>query len=108
MNPAIIVAVINFLSQVLPTVIEVVSGLLKSEGKGKDKRYAAVTAISEFVDSSFDDLPEWKELDEEQRDRMIAGWVETALFIIKVEGEGGKGSGKKLLKAALKKLKAAK
>lgn len=47
---------------------------------GSQKMAIVVGQIRETFDESFDDVPEWAELSEEARDRIIGGLAELALF----------------------------
>lgn len=96
--------VVAMIIRLMPEVVEVVRGLLKKRNKGEEKRQAAIEGLKEFIDNELDDLPEWKELTEEQRDRILEGWIETAYFLISLDEKRGRRGGKRALSRALKRL----
>ena len=89
--------VAQLLSLAIPSTIEMVRELNELQAEGKVKLGMAVGEISELLDDAFDDLPEWSSLSEEQRDRMIGGLVELAVFL---EGLVGKMGKKQTLRSA--------
>lgn len=48
------------------------------------KRAATIKWVREAMDNSFDTLPEWNELREERRDKLIDGIIVWALYINKL------------------------
>tara|TARA_R100001594_G_scaffold148306_1_gene203142 strand:- start:957 stop:1331 length:375 start_codon:yes stop_codon:yes gene_type:complete len=89
--------VAQLLSLAIPSTIEMVRELNELQAEGKVKFGMAVSEISELLDDAFDDLPEWSSLTEEQRDRIIGGLVELAVFL---EGLVGKMGKKQTLRSA--------
>ncbi len=89
--------VAQLLSLAVPATIEMVRELNDIQAEGKIKFGMAVSEISELLDDAFDDLPEWSSLSEEQRDRIIGGLVELAVFL---EGLVGKVGKKETLRSA--------
>jgi len=89
--------VAQLLSLAIPSTIEMVRELNELQAEGKVKFGMAVGEISELLDDAFDDLPEWSSLSEEQRDRIIGGLVELAVFL---EGLVGKMGKKQTLRSA--------
>lgn len=87
----------QLVSLALPATIEMVRELNEIKMEGSLKFNMAVSEISELLDDAFDDLPEWSELSEEQRDRIIGGLVELAVFL---EGLVGKMGKKETLRSA--------
>ena len=87
----------QLLSLAIPATIEMVRELNELNAEGKVKFGMAVQEISELLDDAFDDLPEWSSLSEEQRDRIIGGLVELAVFL---EGLVGKMGKKQTLRSA--------
>lgn len=87
----------QLLSLAIPATIEMVRELNDLNAEGKVKFGMAVQEISELLDDAFDDLPEWSSLSEEQRDRIIGGLVELAVFL---EGLVGKMGKKQTLRSA--------
>ena len=82
--------VAQFIALALPATIEMVKELSAIKMDGKLKFDMAVKEISELLDDAFDDLPEWSTLTEAQRDRIIGGMVELAVFLQGLVGEMGK------------------
>ncbi len=87
----------QLLALAIPSTIEMVRELKELQEEGKVKFGIAVSEISELLDDAFDDLPEWSSLTEEQRDRIIGGLVELAVFL---EGLVGKMGKRKTLRSA--------
>jgi len=48
---------------------------------GPEKRETVIREVGTLLDEALDDVPEWKEVSEGQRDRILTGLVELALFI---------------------------
>ncbi len=66
----------------LPAVAELVEALDEAKDRSGAERFKfVVTEVSELLDDGLDEIPEWSELDEEQRDRILGGLVELCLFI---------------------------
>ena len=82
--------VAQLISLALPATIEMVRELNEINMEGKLKFDMAVKEISELLDDAFDDLPEWSTLKEDQRDRIIGGLVELAVFLQGLVGKMGK------------------
>lgn len=57
-----------------------VQQLHKSDDPGATKLDTAIELGRKFADDYLDDIPAWKELDEDRRDRIIGGLVELVLF----------------------------
>ena len=95
--------VAQLLSLAVPATIELVRELNDINAEGKIKFGMAVSEISELLDDAFDDLPEWSSLSEEQRDRIIGGLVELAVFL---EGLVGKVGKKETLRSARSSIRA--
>ena len=72
--------------------------------RGTEKRQFVVTEASAVIDHAFDDVPEWTDLTEAQRDRIIGGLAELSLFISTVSGDSNPRKTKRLLKKSLNKL----
>lgn len=74
----------------LPVAIDVVRDLTDRALPNDEKFDRATTQVAEVLDTAFEGLDEWKELDIAARDRIRAGLVELALFIYRVsDGKGG-------------------
>ena len=71
----------QLISLALPATIEMVRELNDLSIEGNLKFDMAVKEISELLDDAFDDLPEWSNLKEDQRDRIIGGLVELSVFL---------------------------
>lgn len=80
----------QLISLALPATIEMVRELNDLKLDGKLKFDMAVREISDLLDDAFDDLPEWSSLEEDQRDRIIGGMVELAVFLQGLVGKVGK------------------
>lgn len=77
----------------LPLVIDMVDALRDvADLSGAEKQRFVVEEARVLLDQGFDHVPEWSELSEERRDRIIAGWVETALFVIDIADDDDNGT----------------
>ena len=74
---------------------------------GAEKLRAVVETVKNELDEGFDDIPEWNELDEPKRDRIIEGLAELTLFVHKIatEPKGARVSTTKVLRRMRRKLK---
>jgi hypothetical protein len=97
--------VAQLLSLAVPATIEMVRELNDLKAEGKVKFDMAVTEIADLLDDSFDDLPEWSELSEEQRDRIIGGLVELAVFLEGLVGTMGKKETLRSAKSVMRSLR---
>ena len=97
----------QLISIAVPATFEMVKELKDIKAEGKVKFGMAVTEISELLDDSFDDLPEWSSLTEEQRDRIIGGLVELAVFLEGLVGKMGKKKTLRSAKSAMRSLRRA-
>jgi len=73
-----------FMQEVIPIAVDCVRHIKEEMAEGEDKRHAAVSALAMVVDEHMDSIPEWEDLSEEQRDRILNGLVELSYFLIKV------------------------
>ena len=96
---------LTFLVEVIPLVFNIVEALKASDAEGAEKFEVAVVHVGDALDDALDGVPEWGELDEEQRDRILGGLVELALWVSKLVDKYGKKKAKRKLKGALKKLR---
>jgi hypothetical protein len=96
--------VFDVLLAVIPEVAEVIRGLMKERGAGKDKAKVTLDIAAEFIDERLDNLPEWKELSEERRDVMLYGLVEWIYWSIQLKEKHG-SSERPLLKKAITRLR---
>lgn len=109
---AVAVDVFKFILDLIPHVTELVRELreLKEDGgqrvRGSEKAEAIVRTVAEMIDEEFDELPAWKNLTEERRDRMLYGLVEWVYWGIELEETHGKRGKRKLFKRALTKIRA--
>lgn len=74
----------DIIKLILDTSLDFVEGLTSAQYKhltGEEKRKFVISQVAEVIDENFDDVPFWKRLSEERRDRLIAGVVEWALLI---------------------------
>ena len=77
--PAWVAALI---SAALPAVIELVEELDHVKDRPGAARFEFVLSeIKAMLDDGLDEIPEWGELKERQRDRILGGLVELCLFI---------------------------
>lgn len=72
----------KLIAAALPAVAELVEALDEAKDRsGADRFKFVVSEVRELLDDGLDEIPEWSELDEEQRDRILGGLVELCLFI---------------------------
>lgn len=91
--PGVPAWVAPLLAELVPAVVRLVAKLDDREDlPGADRAERAVREVGAFLDARLDKFPEWRELSEEQRDRILLGLVELALFVHKAAG--GRGSRK--------------
>jgi hypothetical protein len=109
------VDVFKFILDLIPHVTDLVQQLreLKKDEDGDkipgaEKAEAIVKSVASMIDEEFDELPAWKNLSEERRDRMLYGLVEWVYWGIELEGTHGKRGKRKLFGRALTQLKGAK
>jgi len=55
---------------------------------GPEKRYYVLERMRALADEAFDELTFWSSMDEEARDRILAGLVEAAAQVLKAEQAG--------------------
>ena len=92
--------VAEFFALAVPATIEMVQELNNSPLRGSEKFQLAVNEVGELLDTALDEIPEWGELDEDQRDAIIGGLVELAVFISSVvEVRGKRASRRELIRA---------
>ena len=92
----------TFLSSVIPASIDVVREFASQEETGEVKRKAAVAALAEFLDEEFDEIPQWRQIGEERRDRILTGLVELSYFVIEQGPANGRNIRISLRKARRK------
>jgi hypothetical protein len=98
--------IFEFILALIPEVVEMIKELRAIEAEGPEKAKAVVETTAEFIDETMDDaIPEWKDLSEERRDRMLYGLVEWVYWGIELEDKFGKKKSKQLFKRALKKMR---
>lgn len=74
--------VARLIAAALPAVADLVAELDEAKDRTGAERFTfVVTEVSEMLDDGLDEIPEWSELDEKQRDRILGGLVELCLFI---------------------------
>jgi len=72
----------SFITALVPAIIDLVEELQDhDELEGSEKRTFVIKEVAELLDDSFDDIPNWTDLDESKRDRILGGLTELALFI---------------------------
>ena len=75
----------TLLTTAIPAVIDLVEAIDDAADKtGHEKFEFVVKEVREMLDESLDELPEWGEIEEEARDRILGGLVEFAVFVHKV------------------------
>lgn len=103
------VQIFNFILGLIPAVVELVKNFrdMQDESvRGSEKAKAVVETVAEMIDDDFDEvIPEWSELSEEKRDRMLYGLVEWVYWSIELSEKHGKHGSRKLFKRALLKVK---
>tara|TARA_R100000655_G_scaffold33875_2_gene66498 strand:- start:460 stop:816 length:357 start_codon:yes stop_codon:yes gene_type:complete len=93
----------RLISSALPAVIDLVEELDDAKDRPGPERFAfVVEETKEMLDASLDDVPEWGELKERQRDRILGGLVELCLFIHRVSH---RKRGRKDIRKALRKIR---
>lgn len=78
------IGVIEFMAKAVPAIVDIVK---EQEGDEEERRLGAIAEVRTLFETLADDLYEWNLRTEEQRTRMIEGWVDTAMFVLDVEGE---------------------
>ena len=95
-----------FVGSILPVVFEVVEELEDiDELEGSAKFDLAIKTVADAVDDAFDSIPEWSDLSERQRDRIVQGLVELAVFIQRLTEKDGKRSARRQVRSAARTLK---
>lgn len=95
----------GLIATAIPAVHQLVLRLKqKQDMKGDEKRTFVVSEVKEILDDAFDDVPEWRELDEAARDRILGGLAELSLWVSNLAGELGTRKSRKLLRKSLAKL----
>lgn len=93
----------SLLVAMVPAVIDLVEELDDLKDRpGPERLEFVVENTKKLLDEGFDDVPEWKALGEDRRDRIIAGVTELVLFVDRVTG---RKKGAATLRKALRKLK---
>lgn len=82
----------------IPAAVAVVRELEDRDASNEDKFHIATAKMSVVLDTAFEGVPEWRDLDVDARERIRAGLVELALFIFRVSG--GKNGGRTARQAA--------
>jgi len=95
----------GLIATAIPAVHQLVLRLKhKDDMRGEDKRVWVVSEVTEILDDAFDDVPEWAELSEEARDRILSGLAELSLWVSNLAGELGPKKSRRLLRKSLAKL----
>jgi hypothetical protein len=97
--------IFRFILGLIPEIADVVQTFMDQKYKGGDKAAAVVAATAELIDEKLDDIPEWADLSEEQRDRMLYGLVEWVYWGLTLKEKHGRRGSRKLMKLALRKLR---
>lgn len=92
----------SLISLVIPAVFEVVDELSTTDLRGKEKFELAVVEVAEAMDDAFDSIPEWSALTEDQRDRIIGGLVELAVFISNLTDKVGKRGSRRAIRKSIR------
>lgn len=80
----------TLLTTAIPAVMDLVEAIDDAADKnGPEKFEFVVEKVRELLDESLDDLPEWGEISEDARDRILGGLVEFAVFVHKVADSDG-------------------
>ncbi len=96
--------VAQLVAAALPAVVELVEELDTAKDRPGPARFAfVVSEVSELLDESLDEIPEWSNLDEAQRDRILGGLVELCLFIHRASYKNK--TGRRSVRKALRKIK---
>lgn len=84
---------------IVPAAIQIVKDLEGADGANGVKFALAASGIGKVLDSAFDAVPAWRELSEGQRDAIITGLVELALFASRLDPKSRKLNKRKTNKA---------
>lgn len=93
----------NTITTLIPSVVALVVEVVEQKGSG-DQSELAIKGAEVVLDETLDELPAWKDIGEERRDKIIGGLAELALFIVSI-AEADRSVRKRILKDA-RKLKA--
>lgn len=95
--------VAQLIAAALPAVIDLVEEMDDLNDRPGNERFSfVITEVKELLDDGLDEIPEWSELDEKQRDRILGGLVELCLFIHRVSYGKGKKKRKNVRRAIRK------
>lgn len=93
----------KMIATALPASIEIVAALESRLDLSGSQRFALATeGVGELLDEALDEVPEWRELSEARRDRILAGLVELALFSERV---GSRAGGKADVRRTVRKIR---
>lgn len=86
------------LTEAIPATVEFIDELATDDSRpGHEKRQAVIGATHEYLDEALDHIPEWSDVPEKRRDRMLGGLAEFAYWMStlkSVAGRSGKIKGK--------------
>lgn len=96
----------ELLAGLIPAIFELVSDLEALDMPGRKKAETVIKWTRETLDELLDDVPEWRDLPEEKKDRILDGLNELALFAVRVgDSERSAAASRQLKKALRRKLK---
>ena len=102
--PRALAWVAQLVAAALPVVVDLVEELDTAKDRPGAERFQFVVAeVASMLDDSLDEIPEWSNLDEGQRDRILGGLVELCLFIHRASYKNKRG--RRSVRKALRKIK---
>lgn len=76
----------------VPVIMDAVDELRDvPELEGAEKASLVIRVAGQAFDDGFDDIPEWSEISEERRDRILSGMTELALFVLEASDKNDDG-----------------
>jgi hypothetical protein len=95
----------TLLTTAIPSVLSLVEAIDDAAEKtGAEKFEFVVREVREMLDDSLDSLPEWGEISEEARDRILGGLVEFAVFVHKVAEDESPRKARRKVRRAIKRI----
>jgi len=96
--------VASLVGAALPAVIDLVEELDTAKDRPGPERFQfVVVEVAAMLDEAMDEIPEWGNLEEKERDRILGGLVELCLFIHRTSYK--KKRGKRDIRRALRKIR---
>ena len=94
------------LGDAIPAIVRLVRTMETDDTtKGPDKARKIIIASRQAMDEALDEIPEWREISEARRDRILGGIAELALFFTRLEEVKEPAKLRKLRKKIAKRLR---